>query len=204
MIQLAYMLMTISNHQNSHVADAQVERRFFIERYAEFRQTIDSLFNNASRDLWKCNPNPYLDSRKFYKILLALIQKFQILLFQWEPFFVAFFIDNYYTSITNFMQGYIDNEVNMNEEHSCSGQCNDFKSTKNNGCRNETLCAHSNFAKTRCGGEIFDCTTIDSDGVACLVVCFIFYVTSRFMIISTRIFFQHFRRMNGKIDDITM
>lgn len=56
--------MTLSDQHNSRVADAHVERRFFIERYAQFRQTIDSLFNNANHELWKCNPNPYLDNRK--------------------------------------------------------------------------------------------------------------------------------------------
>lgn len=72
MIQLANMLITIANPSNSRVADAQVEQRFFLQRYAQFRQTLDSLFNHASRDLWKCNPNPYLDSRK-HQILIKII-----------------------------------------------------------------------------------------------------------------------------------
>lgn len=81
----------------------------------------------------------------------------------------------YYTSITNFMQGYIDNEINaqLNGEQHCEGTCSDLKSTKNHEqCQNGTLCAHSNFARTRCTGEIFDCSVIDSDGTACLVVGF--------------------------------
>lgn len=69
------------------------------------------------------------------------------------------------------MQGYIDNEINMNGEQYCSGTCSDYKSAKNHQCHDGTLCAHSNFARTRCTGDMFDCNAIDSDGIACLVVC---------------------------------
>lgn len=77
----------------------------------------------------------------------------------------------YYTSITNFIQGYIDNEINLNGEQTCGGTCNDYKSTKHHHCQDYTICDHSNFKRTKCTGDIFDCSTIDSDGVACLVVC---------------------------------
>lgn len=73
------------------------------------------------------------------------------------------------------MQGYIDNEVNLNAERSCSSTCNDFKLTRTNECYNGTLCSHSNFAKTKCTGDVFDCATIVSDGIACLVVYQYFY-----------------------------
>lgn len=77
----------------------------------------------------------------------------------------------YYTSITNFMQGYIDNQINLNGEQYCDGTCSNFKSTINHQqCQNGTLCAHSNFAHTKCTGDIFDCSVIDSEGTACLVV----------------------------------
>lgn len=78
--------------------------------------------------------------------------------------------DNYYTSITNFMQGYIDNVINLNPKQQCSGTCAESKLTKNYGCYNGSLCAHPNFQKTKCSGEIFDCDVIDADGTACLVV----------------------------------
>lgn len=89
-----------------------------------------------------------------------------------SPFFVLLFVcaDSYYTSVTNFIQGYIDNEINLNKGMSCSGTCADSKLTKNYDCYNGTLCAHTNFQKTKCSGDIFDCDVIDSDGTACLVV----------------------------------
>lgn len=129
----------------------------------------------------------------------------------------------HYTSITNFMQGYIDNEINLNDEHRCDGTCSDFKSTKNHECQHDTLCAHKNFARTRCAGDMFDCNTIDSDGMACLVVCsleciYFFYASSSLSTTNddtlaslyvnlifflhfffTLSWFQHRSGMNGKI-----
>lgn len=78
------------------------------------------------------------------------------------------------------MQGYIDNEVNLNAENSCSGTCNNYRNTRNYNCQNETLCGHRNFMKTRCLGEVLNCNTIDTNGIACLVVhkakIFFFYM----------------------------
>lgn len=99
----------------------------------------------------------------------------------------------YYTSITNFIQGYIDNEINLNGEHKCGGTCSDYKSTKNHHCQDYTICDHSNFKRTKCTGDVFDCTTIDSDGVACLVVCICIQLISiHFIHLSLHGSFIHF------------
>lgn len=63
MIQLAYMLMSLSMQRNLH-AQAKTERIFYLQRYAEFRNAIENMLTAASLDLWKCNPNPYLDRRE--------------------------------------------------------------------------------------------------------------------------------------------
>lgn len=63
MVQLAYMLKSLAQHRNFHT-DATNQRVMYLERYAEIQNTIEHMLNAASRDLWKCNPNPYFDSRK--------------------------------------------------------------------------------------------------------------------------------------------
>lgn len=65
MIQLAYMLMTLSKHRDAR-AEAKTQSNLFTERYDKFQDVIQNMVNDASRDLWKCNPNPYLDSRKYF------------------------------------------------------------------------------------------------------------------------------------------
>lgn len=63
MIQLAYMLTSLSQHRNLS-AEANDERKFYLERYEQFHHAVERMLGAANRDLWKCNPNPYLDSRK--------------------------------------------------------------------------------------------------------------------------------------------
>lgn len=68
MIQLAYMLTSLSLHRNLH-AQASDERKLYLERYSQFHGAVESMLAAASRDLWKCNPNPYLDSRKLFSLI---------------------------------------------------------------------------------------------------------------------------------------
>lgn len=122
------------------------------------------------------------------------------------------------------MQGYIDNEINMNGEQNCDGTCSDYKSTKNHECQNGTLCAHTNFASTRCTGDMFNCNTIDSDGIACLVVGSVefnlkchrrlrdAFISIHSLFVSAFFYFEcifhlfltRCRKMNGKIDATIM
>lgn len=60
-----------------------------------------------------------------------------------------------YSSLTNFIQGYVDNEINLSPDGSCAPYCSDFKVAKNYNCKANTLCAAKN--KTRCEGTVRDC-----------------------------------------------
>lgn len=74
-----------------------------------------------------------------------------------------------FAEITNFIQGYVENEVNFNRDGSCTKTCSDYRVTQQHSCRNDTLC-HKNFLdknKTRCDGDIRDCTFIESDMSIC-------------------------------------
>lgn len=63
MMQLAFMLLTLSAQRDAR-AMAYDQRAQFRERYDKFQAGMQSMLNGASKDLWKCNPNPYLNSRK--------------------------------------------------------------------------------------------------------------------------------------------
>lgn len=74
-----------------------------------------------------------------------------------------------YTQLTNFIQGYVENKINMNAEFSCSNYCTDFNETKQYGCHNKTACGY-NFLdrnKTMCTGTIRDCDYFDSSMIYC-------------------------------------
>lgn len=64
-----------------------------------------------------------------------------------------------FTQLTNFIQGYIENEVNMNPAGFGCNKCRDYKSTWNFGCNKKTICAMNYYDqnKTQCNGFIRDC-----------------------------------------------
>lgn len=85
-------------------------------------------------------------------------------------FLFYYLLDDYYTAVTNFMQGYVDNEINLNNEQTCSKTCEDYNVTRNVNCNEDTLCAQNHFKEETCKGRVLNCTTIDVDITACLVV----------------------------------
>lgn len=72
-----------------------------------------------------------------------------------------------YEQITNFLQGYVDNDVNLNNVDTCTKSCSDYKATTSYGCHQETLCAgdRSLEGSTRCFGSIRDCYELDNSNI---------------------------------------
>lgn len=69
-----------------------------------------------------------------------------------------------YDQVTNFLQGYIDNEINFNDEQSCTNNCIDYKKVKSNQCAEETMCAQNKRLNDTiiCNGDIYDCIELDA------------------------------------------
>lgn len=72
-----------------------------------------------------------------------------------------------YTEISNFLQGYVDNEANLNSAASCAGVCSDYRKTSHFQCQSGSLCdAHVNdHEQAKCTGIIRDCQDIDDSDV---------------------------------------
>lgn len=69
-----------------------------------------------------------------------------------------------YEQITKFLQGYIDNDVNLNNVDTCTRSCSDYKLTASYDCHPGTLCASNSTQEslTRCFGSIRDCYELDN------------------------------------------
>lgn len=80
-----------------------------------------------------------------------------------------------YEEVTRLLQGYIDNEVNLNPENNCKRTCTDYKQTRHHVCRNDTYCALPEPGKERsiCKGTVTDCSFFGSDMNICPAVSFI-------------------------------
>lgn len=84
----------------------------------------------------------------------------------------SFLFSAIYYQITRFIQGYVDNEINLNPDESCKRTCSDYSRTQSYGCHPDTLCGqtHIDPVSSRCNGTVYDCDFVDEDLTACAVI----------------------------------
>ncbi|KAH8414600.1 hypothetical protein KR215_009918 [Drosophila sulfurigaster] len=63
-----------------------------------------------------------------------------------------------YDEVTRLLQGYIENEVDLNSEGSCAQTCSDYQNTTTKGCFDQQFCSQ----QPKCAGRIHNCQFIDS------------------------------------------
>ncbi|XP_068633247.1 uncharacterized protein orion isoform X3 [Battus philenor] len=68
-----------------------------------------------------------------------------------------------YAEVTRLLQGYIENEVDMNAEGTCRDNCAYYTLAKRHGCFKDQFCTK----QSHCDGRIIDCQYIDSDMWVC-------------------------------------
>ncbi|XP_059061469.1 uncharacterized protein LOC131854371 [Achroia grisella] len=68
-----------------------------------------------------------------------------------------------YEEVTRLLQGYIENEVDMNKEKSCHNQCSSYVMAKSYGCFKDKFCGR----QPRCNGNIYECQFVESDMSVC-------------------------------------
>ncbi|XP_016984536.1 uncharacterized protein LOC108048421 isoform X2 [Drosophila rhopaloa] len=68
-----------------------------------------------------------------------------------------------YDQVTRLLQGYIENEVDLNNEETCRETCSFYQSTRSEGCFKELYCAR----QPRCMGRLYNCQFVDSDMWVC-------------------------------------
>ncbi|XP_017130379.1 uncharacterized protein LOC108148044 isoform X2 [Drosophila elegans] len=68
-----------------------------------------------------------------------------------------------YEEVTRLLQGYIENEVDLNSDGSCGRDCSYYKSTKSEGCFDNKFCSE----QPKCSGGVYDCRFVESDMKVC-------------------------------------
>ncbi|XP_039753721.1 uncharacterized protein LOC120629046 isoform X2 [Pararge aegeria] len=68
-----------------------------------------------------------------------------------------------YEEVTRLLQGYIENEVDMNKDNTCREDCAHYTLAEHHTCFKDQFCAK----QTACNGRIIDCKYIDSDMWVC-------------------------------------
>lgn len=88
---------------------------------------------------------------------------------------ILFLVSTAYTEVTNFLQGYVDNEANLNEDGSCKATCMDYVVTRHYNCVSGSLCdsSENQHESAKCEGVIRNCDVIDN---ADLTICEIVWI----------------------------
>lgn len=71
--------------------------------------------------------------------------------------------DQTYVAVTRLLQGYIENEVDMNNQATCRETCDFYQHTENYGCFKDLFCSK----QPKCHGKILNCQFFDSDMFIC-------------------------------------
>jgi len=69
-----------------------------------------------------------------------------------------------FLAVKGFLQGYIENEVDMNELGSCKSKCSEYTYAEPVGCYKDMFCSQ----QPRCKGRIFDCEFYHADAWVCM------------------------------------
>lgn len=68
--------------------------------------------------------------------------------------------------VTRLLQGYIENEVDMNTEGTCRETCSHYQATQSHTCFKELYCSK----QPKCNGRVLHCQYVDSDMWICPAV----------------------------------
>lgn len=68
-----------------------------------------------------------------------------------------------YEAVTRLLQGYIENEVDMNSDETCRENCAAYEFAESHGCFKDLFCSK----QPKCTGKLLNCQYIDSDMWIC-------------------------------------
>ncbi|XP_043641072.1 uncharacterized protein LOC122611804 [Drosophila teissieri] len=68
-----------------------------------------------------------------------------------------------YEEVTRLLQGYVENEVDLNSDGECSRDCGYYKSARNEGCFDSKFCSE----QPKCSGGVHDCRFVESSMKIC-------------------------------------
>lgn len=71
-----------------------------------------------------------------------------------------------YETVTRLLQGYIENEVDMNNDGTCRENCAAYQFAENMGCYKDMYCSR----QPKCTGKLLNCQFVDADMWVCPAV----------------------------------
>ncbi|XP_049278953.1 uncharacterized protein LOC125761642 isoform X2 [Anopheles funestus] len=134
MMQFSYMLLKTQGKGN-FTTESKDRRNEVRARLARTQQLLQSVMRQTSGEYWRCDPD-----RGSHRENTTYVQ------------------------FTRLLQGYIENEVDMNTDETCRETCDHYQyGHEQHHCYKELYCSK----QTKCAGRIYDCEYIDSDMWIC-------------------------------------
>lgn len=151
-------------------------RNGFELRYAKIAELARRYLQTSSRNVWTCDPLHYDEGKVFFCSFyrnnwnfLSLAQLQLNLSYISRGLLASHSKDDASMQVTNFLSGYVDNEINLNQDSSCWNTCADYNVAQHYRCSDGTFCDQQRRAgrQAACDGTVIDCSYIDSSMTIC-------------------------------------
>ncbi|KAH8308952.1 hypothetical protein KR059_004149 [Drosophila kikkawai] len=136
LMEYSYMVLRQLGRGN-FTQELQLMREHHQRRLAEAQRVLQQVMSKSGRVYWRCDPG---DQKQHVE-------------------------EKTYSRVTRLLQGFVENEINLNEGQSCWGTCDDYHDTSPKGCyqpENE-LCGQ----QPPCKGRLYNCGFVKSDMTIC-------------------------------------
>ncbi|KAH8252483.1 hypothetical protein KR032_000210, partial [Drosophila birchii] len=123
--------------QGNFTQELQLMREHHQRRLAEAQRVLRQVMSKSGRLYWRCDPS---GQEKHVE-------------------------EKTYSRVTRLLQGFVENEINLGEDHACWGTCDDHHNTPSSGCYQpeKELCGQ----QPACKGKLYNCGFIESDMSIC-------------------------------------
>lgn len=134
MMQFSWMLLKTYGKGN-FTTEAKLMRRRFEDRTNRTQNLLQKVMNQSSLEYWRCDP----DHGKHKE-------------------------GETYVQLTRLLQGYVENEVDMNTDNTCKENCAYYNwGVRQEQCYKDLYCSK----QTKCAGKMYSCEYVDSDMWIC-------------------------------------
>ncbi|KAH8298546.1 hypothetical protein KR044_010952, partial [Drosophila immigrans] len=133
MMEFSWMTLRESGKGN-FTLEMTLMRRNYQDRIKHSKGVLLEIMSHIGRVYWRCDP------------------------LQWKSK-----AGIHYDQVTRLLQGYVENEVNLNSESNCFKSCEDYTDVRPETCVNDELCVK----QPKCAGRLHSCQFVGADMTLC-------------------------------------
>ncbi|XP_030378227.1 uncharacterized protein LOC115626861 isoform X2 [Scaptodrosophila lebanonensis] len=133
MMEFSWMMLRVYGKGN-FTQEAELMRNDYERRTERTLKLLQEVMRRSARIVWRCDPEPQ------HHVL-----------------------GQTYDEVTRLLQGFIENEVDLNSDETCRETCSYYQNTRTESCFKEKFCAR----QPGCKGRLYNCQFVQSDMWVC-------------------------------------